>query len=192
MSCNNIEDISLNMCDKICSDNIPASNTELLINCNSKCNEKILKELNPLDITNNFIFLKSADVAEISLEKAAKTSEDLYDKKVDSMNNLIHRMEREINVSNQNCEIRLGTKWKKIIDGDKNNEFIDVNYIRNFKKYSAFGIKWKNIGTVKPDSMYVELVIGNTISQNSYNYLRNALLHGIKDSQNNILLKKKT
>ena len=197
MSCNNIQDISANMCDKICSDNIPASNTELLNNCNSKCNEKILKELNPLDITNNFIFLNSADVAEISLEKAAETSDDLFNEKVDSMSKLIDSIERETKINNKNCGIKLGTKWIKIIDGDKNNEYVDINYIKTFKKYSAFGVKWKNIGKVKPNSKYVELVNGidssqgNIISQDSYNYLRNSLLNGIKDENNNILLKKK-
>ena len=129
MSCNNIQDISANMCNKICSDNIPASNTDQLNNCKTKCNEKIIGELNPLDITNNFIFLNSADVAENSLERAAETSEELYNLKKDSMNNLISTMEKEIDVNNVKCIIKLGTKWRKIIDGDKNNEFIDVDYI---------------------------------------------------------------
>ena len=196
MSCNNIQDISANMCNKICSDNIPTSNTDQLNNCKTKCNEKIIGELNPLDITNNFIFLNSADVAENSLERAAETSEELYNLKKDSMNNLISTMEKEIDVNNVKCKIKLGTKWKKIIDGDKNNEFIDVDYIKNFKKYSAFGIKWKNVGTEKPNSKYVELVNdtdgsqGNTISQNAYDYLKQALSNGIKDSDNNILLNK--
>lgn len=196
MTCNNIQDISANMCNKICSDNIPVFNTEQLNNCKIKCNEKIITELNPLDITNNFIFLNSADVAENSLEKAAKTSEELYNQKKDSMNNLINTIEKEINVNNDKCDIKLGTKWKKIIDGDNNNEFIDVNYIKFFKKYSAFGIKWKNVGTVKPNSKYVELVNGtdgsqgNTISQKSYDYLKQALTNSVKDSDNNILLEK--
>ena len=87
MSCNNIEDISdADMCNKICNDNIPASNTELLNNCNTNCNEIILGELNPLDITNNFIFYDSADIAEDSLERATETSEELYNRKKDSMN----------------------------------------------------------------------------------------------------------
>ena len=77
MSCNNIKDISDNMCNKICNDNIPASNTADLTRCNTKCNEKIINELNPLDITNNFIFLKTADVAAYVLEAAGQQSQEL-------------------------------------------------------------------------------------------------------------------
>ena len=195
MSCNNIEDISADMCNKICNDNTPASNTELLNICNTNCNEIILGELNPLDITNNFIFYQSADIAESSLERAAETSEELYNRKKDSVNSLITTMEQEIDVNNMDCDIRLGIKWKKIINGE-NNELIGVDYIKRFKKYSAFGIKWKNVGTTKPNSKYVELVNGTdssqgtTISQNSYDYLKQALTDGVKDSDNNILLNK--
>ena len=189
MSCNNIEDISVNMCNKICNDNIPASNTVRLTSCKTKCNQKIIGELNPLDITNNFIFLNSADVAENALEKAGEQSQELYKQKQEMMNNQITNMETEIRINNNGCGIRIGVKWKKIINGDT-NEFIDDNYIKKFKKYSAFGLKWKNVGTTEPNSKYIKLVKGTTISNDSYDYLHDALING-KDTQNNIILNKK-
>jgi hypothetical protein len=196
MSCNNIEDISADMCNNICDDNISVSNIEGLNDCKSKCNQQILGELNPLDITNNFIFLNSADIAEKSLEIAAEKSETLYNLKKDSINALIDKIETEIGVGDSECDIKLGLKWKKIINGGNNNVFINVDYIKRFKKYSAFGIKWKNVGNAVPNSEYLELVNdtgsspGTTITQDSYDYLRYALENGIKDSDNNILLKK--
>ena len=192
MSCNNIKDISDNMCNKICNDNIPASNTADLTHCNTKCNEKIINELNPLDITNNFIFLKTADVAENVLEAAGQQSQELYEQKKDEMNRLITNMKTEIQIHNAGCKIRIGAKWKKIIDGDKNNEFIDINYIKKFKRYSAFGLKWKNVGNTQPnESKYNRLSqIDGIISIESYNYLNNALISG-RDTQNNIILSKK-
>ena len=184
MSCNNIEDISDNMCNKICNDNIPASNTADLTRCNTKCNEKIINELNPLDITNNFIFLNSADVAENALEMAGEQSQELYEQKKDEMNRLISTMETEIQIQNASCQIRIGAKWKKIIDGDNNNEFINIDYIKKFKRYSAFGLKWKNVGNTQPDeSKY------NRLSQID-GYLNDALISG-RDTQNNIILNKK-
>ena len=191
MSCNNIEDISVNMCNKICNDNIPASNTVQLTSCNTKCNQKITNELNPLDITNNFIFLNSADVAENALEIAGEQSQVLYEEKRDMMNSLITNMEREIQIKNAACGIRIGAKWKKIIDGDANNQFIDNDYMNIFKRYSAFGVKWKNVRNTKPDdTKYIEIVKSSTISDESYNYLNDALISG-KDTQDNIILNKK-
>ena len=189
MSCNNIEDISVNMCNKICNDNIPASNTVKLTSCKTKCNQKIIGELNPLDITNNFIFLNSADVAENALEKAGEQSQELYKQKHEMMNSLIANMETEMRINNASCGIRIGVKWKKIINGNT-NEFIDDNYIKKFKKYSAFGLKWKNVGTTEPNNKYIKLVKGTTISNDSYDYLHDALING-KNTQNNIILNKK-
>ena len=189
MSCK-IEDISTDMCNKICNDNISASNTVQLSSCKTRCEEKIIDELNPLDITNNFIFLKSANVAEDALEVAGAQSQELYDKKKELMNELITNMEAEIQIHDADCGIRIGVKWIKIIDGDKNNEFKDVNYINKFKKYSAFGLKWKNVGTTEPDSKYIKLLKDTTISDDSYDYLQNALLNG-KNADNNIILNKK-
>ena len=191
MSCNNIEDISADMCNKICNDNIPASNSDRLNTCKTNCKEKIKSELNPLDITNNFIFLNSADVAQDVLEAAGQQSQELYEQKRDMMNSLITNMETEIKIQNAGCGIRIGAKWKKIIDADKNNEFIDINYIKKFKRYSAFGLKWKNVGNTQPDdSKYIKLVKDGRISIESYNYLNDALIIG-KDTQNYITLNKK-
>lgn len=192
MSCNNITHISANMCNKICNDNIPASNTDQLTRCNTKCNLKIINELNPVDITNNFIFLNSADVAENALEIAGEESRKLYEEKKTMMNDLITNMEKEIEIKNAGCGIRIGAKWKKIIDGDKNNEFIDNDYIKKFKRYSAFGLKWKHVGITEPDTTkYIKLVKNTTISTDSYDYLNHALISG-KDTQNNTILNKKT
>ena len=189
MSCNNIKDISVDMCNKICSDNIPASNTDQLTSCNTKCYDKIIGELNPLDITNNFIFLKSADVAGDALEIAAGESQQLYEQKKEMMNTLITNMEAEIQVKNSDCEIKIGIEWTKIINGDKKNEFIDIDYITKFKKYSAFGLKWQNVGNTEPDNRYIKLV-DNT---KAFNYLRDILINPDtpKDAKNNILLNKK-
>ena len=190
MSCNKIEDISADMCNKICNDNISASNTVQLSSCKTRCEEKIIDELNPLDITNNFIFLNSANVAEDALEVAGGQSQELYDKKKKLMNELITNMETEIQIHDADCGIRIGVKWIKIIDGDKNYEFKDVNYIKKFKKYSAFGLKWKNVGTTEPDNKYIKLLKDTTISDDSYDYLQNALLNG-RNADNNIILNKK-
>ena len=182
MSCNNVANISLEICDTLCK---KGSNFNNCMDGKTGCINIIKNELNPVDITNNFMLLNRTSASQNTLQNINEKSNNLFTSLYSNINAKIDNIEESTLDKDANCKSRIGSKWVKIMKTWGNPEIIqhqNINYIENFKKYSAFGIKWyqqkKNFDTTNyklltPDTDKTSNI---SLSLEAYNYLQSELI----------------
>ena len=182
MSCNNVANISLEICDTLCK---KGSNFNNCMDGKTGCINIIKNELNPVDITNNFMLLNRTSASQNTLQNINEKSNNLFTSLYSNINAKIDNIEETTLDKDANCKSRIGSKWVKIMKTWGNPEIIqhqNINYIENFKKYSAFGIKWyqqkKNFDTTNyklltPDTDKTSNI---SLSLEAYNYLQSELI----------------